>query len=411
MKSSVRKQLALWTLVVLLQMFTVEVKGQNTPKNPNSLYCKLAPFFGAKGETKPTKYTNKNFCKKINLTCCSDNDFLKIQKYWEDSFSKISMVERRALEMRTLLGKFKLLKDYESEIQVRLTRVKKYKRTGQPACVSPAHVMGNIIRLKLLDSAIGHYKISSKKCWGYTKDLMNSLMCAACDAEAQDEIQTDSNKIVISLDECNKFTDNCLDHLKSLWAMTHYLTYANYLAQCTDDAEFQGEADNMMMSSNLLRAVDSCLTDKNPDDCMQVCRSQISFTTQLSFENDNIERILRFLRNVEIAFGSIAAEERKRRESTNKTQNSNSTNPNNSTKNTTKQRVLEFGQEILGSQSEKIDSFRTLVSTNGLNLSNYTVNNDDGFESLNINLLFETSKIEAVFYFLVLILGVAFFFE
>lgn len=367
----------LTTFLIALSLTSLSKSNDKDLKKEATAYCKLAPLFGAKGDTKPTKYEDKKFCTKIKKTCCSSEDFTQLQKWWEDSFSKMSMVEKRAIEMRTLLGKFKLLKEYKDELQVRLERIKLKKKEGQPACVSPAHVMGNILRLGLLDTAVNHYEKSAKKCWTYTKDLMNALMCAACDADAQDEIIKEQSKITISTAECQLFTDNCLDHLKSLWALTHYLTYMNYLAFCDDNAEFKGTTDNMMMSSDLLQAINSCLHEKNVDDCMQVCRSEISFSTQVSFEHNNIERILKFLRRVEEEFGKDAAIKRKEDEAKKKQQ---------------AKRILADDNKGEKKAGEKvIDQYATLVKLNGLNLTEYTANNTDKFESLNIDLLFQRS--------------------
>lgn len=152
--------------------------------------------------------------------------------------------------------------------------------------------------------------------------------------------------------------------------MANYLTYMNYLAMCTDGAEFKGTAENMNMDSDLLQAINSCLHEKNIDDCMQVCRSEISFSTQVSFEHNNIERILKLLRQVEAEFGEVAANKRKEEEAKKKTQ--------------TKIRVLADDKK----DENEVDKWGTLVTLKGINLTNYTTNNTDNFESLNVKLLF-----------------------
>lgn len=396
----------------LLTVPTLADSSEKILKKEPIAYCKIAPLFGAKGQQKPIKYEDKKFCKSITRTCCSSDDFILLQKWWEDSFSQMSLVEKRAIEMRTLLGRFKLLLDYKDEIQVRVDRIKKMKKSGQPACTSPAHVMGNILRLGLLETAVNHYEKSAKKCWGFTKDMINGLMCAACDADAQDEIIKDKSKITISTHECTLFTDNCLDHLRSLWALTHYLTFMNFLASCDDKAEFKGTTETMMMDSNLIQAINSCLHEKNIDDCMQVCRSQISFSTQVAFEHNNIGKILTFLRNVEEDFGELAAKKRKEKEAKEKKDDKKKKvdpKKKDDKKTEKKMRVLADGDKKKTedeNSEEKIVSYGTLVKLKGLNLTRYTVNNTDNFESLNINnFLFPESEVAWSLKFAVALLG------
>jgi hypothetical protein len=122
--------------------------------------------------------------------------------------------------------------------------------------------------------------------------------------------ESDKKNVVISFKECQKFTTYCLDHMKSIWALTHYMTFMNMLSQCNEDAQFAGVHDEVMMSEFELRAINSCLHSKNMDDCSQVCRSQMSFSTQIKFEHDNVEKVMIFLRNIDKQFGALAKKKR-----------------------------------------------------------------------------------------------------
>ena len=204
-----------------------------------------------------------------------------MQNWWENSFDRISVVEQRLIEMRTLLGRFNRLGNYLPEIQVRVDRIKNFKLTGQPACVTPAHIFGTILELKLVDTAMKSYQGSSKTCWSHSRSLVNGLMCSVCDAEVQDMFQTDSrtqiidgksqdvqfNRVLISNKECLAFTDACNLHIKSMWAITHYITFMNMLTKCSEHAEFNGSHESIVLEDAELRAINSCLHAKNPDDC------------------------------------------------------------------------------------------------------------------------------------------------
>jgi hypothetical protein len=143
-------------LVVLLAAASVHAK-----KKPKERICKFAQLFGADGTKVPVEHSTPQFCKSIKKTCCSESDFKQLQNWWENSFDKISVVEQRLIEMKTLLGRFRKIENYIDEVWLRVRRVKEHKKKGQPACVSPAHVLGKVFELGLIKTAIKSYEDSS----------------------------------------------------------------------------------------------------------------------------------------------------------------------------------------------------------------------------------------------------------
>lgn len=298
---------SLWILIVLTICLTVRAPPT---KNTEKRTCRFAMLFGADGTDLPRDRQTKRYCINVNKTCCTEKDFAQMQNWWENSFDKISVVEQRLIEMKTLLGRFRKLKEYAEEVHIRVERIKLYKHTGQPACVSPAHILGNIISLGLIDTAIKSYEDSSKKCWNHTKKLVNGLMCAVCDADNEEMFVSDTKKVVVSHNECLNFTNNCVTHLKSLWALTHYITFMNMMSKCNEKAEFKGSHEEITIDDYQMRAVNSCLHAKNIDDCAQVCRNQMGFSTKVKFESDALDKIMFFIRNVDREFGALAKKKR-----------------------------------------------------------------------------------------------------
>lgn len=286
--------------------------------------CKFAYLFGAMGTSENRERTTRQFCTTVTKTCCTEKDFEQMQSWWENSFERISVVEQRIIEMRTLIGRFSKMTNYLNEIQVRVERVKKYKLTGQPACVYPSHILGTVLELDLVKTAIKSYRESAMKCWSHTKQLVNGLMCSVCDSEVQEMFQSDArtvngenrqfNTVLISNKQCLEFSEACLLHVKSMWALTHYITFMNMMTKCNENADYEGSHESVILDDSQLRAINSCLHSKNRDDCAQVCRSQLSFSTKLRYEQDSIEKVMRFLRNIDDSFGSIAREARLQRE-------------------------------------------------------------------------------------------------
>ena len=414
--------------------------------------CKFAYLFGAMGTDVTRDRTTRQFCSTVSKTCCTEQDFQQMQSWWENSFDKISVVEQRLIEMRTLLGRFNKLSNYLPEVQVRVERVKNYKLTGQPACVTPAHIFGIILELGLVKTAIKSYQESSKTCWSHSKSLVNGLMCSVCDAEVQDMFQTDSrsqivdgksqdvqfNRVLISNQECLAFSNACLLHVKSMWAITHYITFMNMMTKCNEKAEFNGSHESIILEDSELRAINSCLHAKNTDDCAQVCRRQLSFSTKLKFEHESVEKVMRFLKNIDNEFGSIAREARIQREKNSpyvppsdqenipSSSSSTSASPAKSrlleeehghligeNEDETKRKILEhygFEEDKISnsrllqggptpptpeqereqnkSRTTQLDSIDIRVRENGINFSKYTENGADSYEQMNLDLIF-----------------------
>lgn len=423
--------------VILLLIFvcTLTYSRVLEDKKKKTRTCRFAQLFGADGTDVPRDHTNKNFCGSIEKTCCSDKDFVQMQNWWENSFDKISVVEQRLIEMKTLLGRFRQLINYQDEVWIRVKRVKEHKKTGQPACVSPAHILGKVFELGLIKTAIKSYEESSKKCWTHSKNLVNGLMCAVCDANQQDMFVSDKKKVVVSFNECREFTNNCLDHLKSIWALTHYMTFMNMMSKCNEKAQFQGSHDEVMMSDFKLRAINSCLHAKNMDDCAQVCRNEMGFTTQVKFEHDSVEKVMGFLRNIDKEFGALA--KKKRIEKDKKEAEKKKQEETEKKKTEKKLRVLEeqwqkynqmmereeetlkivlgffkndndrilkeeekkdddTEQEKNKYRTEQIDELGVIVKQKGLELSSYIKNGADKFENMNLDLIFGKNSFELV---------------
>lgn len=125
---------------------------------------------------------------------------------------------------------------------------------------------------------------------------MNSLMCAACDYEARDFIDINNKIFFLSNQECGRFIDACGDHIKAIQAVYFYYNIYYRLTFCTNKAEFFLRQVPVFMNFPLktIKAVEGCMNIKNPDDCAEVCRTQLGFSTMVNYENANKERLSDF---------------------------------------------------------------------------------------------------------------------
>ena len=124
-------------------------------------------------------------------------------------------------------------------------------------------------------------------------------MCAVCDSAQQDKFIMDQRKIVINQKQCSDFVDNCGEHIKSLNALTFYLTHFYRMAKCSDFGQFKGTPEWVLMNESSMNALNTCRSTQNPDDCSEVCRNEFSFSSTTNFEAKKIAEIHKFANLVE----------------------------------------------------------------------------------------------------------------
>ena len=488
LRTSTLNLLLLATTVLTTQQ-TLQESTPNTPlrlllqtTSPHQLtsisphvYCRLVPELGGEGTTKPTKHDKTyQFCKTVNRTCCSISDFTKVEAWWEGSNTTMSQIERKAIEMTTLIGKFLKMQNYTAPVKLRINRTMTHFNStshGSPVCLTAAKNLVLVYQLGLINNALTHFEESSLKCWNYTKDLMNGMMCAACDADAQGFIDVPNSVVTISTAECRLFTSHCIDHIKSLWALTFYLDQMYTMAHCDGKGGYNGTRNSIGVDQKLIDAMNSCLQDKNKDDCSEVCRDEFSFSSLVRFEDQNLNNVIEYLRVVNSEFGELAWAERQEYEKTHpfndsdvkkkvknvtkpkmpntrpkhsssSSSNSSSVPGSNKPHTSAKGKPSAGKPSSAGSKAEKTKRMRTIrrralegvydqaiqdlrdaVSKNaknvtpimqrlkvvikdtGLNITNYTLGDSDGFETLNISLILGGGLLRAVCGVFVLALG------
>ena len=410
------------TILLLLRSFLIFTKKDN-----ERLYCKIAPLFAGEGKTEPKTKHNSNigFCKTLKNTCCSKSDFYKMQAWWEDSSLSLSKSNVKILEMRTLLNVVSSIDQYKPKIIKHVKSIKENYRDAEVSCVSPAYSVHNIMRLDLVKVALRNFKSTAKQCWNYTKQLINGLMCAACDSKAQKYIYTDEKKVIVSDEDCVVFMNHCGTHIKSVDAIASYMSYLNRVALCDEKGHYDGPRNWIDLPDDIILSVNSCLYTKNLDDCGRVCENQMSFTGMTKFENENMNLMRLFAKNITKRFGEGAEKEKvkameKRVLEYDEDEDGNNEGVNQLNDNLRKEeeeeeeeekiiesldadinvdelfsegnlkarRVLENEVQNLPSDKgsyEKIENLNFDVMDIGLNFSKYFADNNDGYEEINLN--------------------------
>lgn len=336
--------------------------------------CKLAYVFGAQGKVSPPQDhgPNKTFCKSINKTCCSDEDFKMMWKKWQDNTTSINNTIRgiRITEFQDLLNLTKYLGDAEENVTKISNVLKSTKSSGDPACMTPAHVQANMASLELVRVALIQFNLTAKTCWNYTQNLMNALMCATCDANVQDFIDTNLKAFTISNSECSRFIGSCGEHIKAIHAVYFYYNVYYRLTFCSNKAEFNLRTVPLMMNFPLqtMRAIDGCLNIKNPDDCAEVCRTQLGFSTMVNYEYQNKKSLNLFneaIKNYTLNF-----------------------KPPNTTVNNTEPIIKRRRRVLPNNAVEELNQYKVTVRRFGLNFDQYTRNNLDGYDEITLKEIF-----------------------
>ena len=346
---------------------------------PADAVCKLAYMFGAEGKSTPFRVNNTAipFCKNVNASCCSESDYQKMYQLWEDP-NKPNIRTNRTEEMKDIINILSYLRLFDTKVKDFVEHIKKLKYTPDPACSSPAFVQGNINKLGLIDAALLQFNISSRQCWSYTKNLMNGLMCASCDMNAQNYIDTKNKLLIISNAECMKFIDACGAHFKAIHAIFFYFNIIYRLTFCDKKGFFRSREIPQMVqiTAKMTKAINGCLNVKNKDDCATICSAQMSFSTMIRYEYEHKPKLEHAMETT-VKYLNLTS---------NRTVNKQETPA-------TKRLLPE--SDLLAS-IKVIDSYSMTSAKYGLEFSQYVIDDKDGYKDINLTQVF-SSHIHAGF--------------
>lgn len=335
----------------------------------NTSICKMVPDFGGIGNTTASPLPkDAGFCTNLNSTCCSASDFAKMNTVWIGDNKDKSLRLERSKEMKQVVGLVSYLMVANKDLLYLSDEIKKAKIDADPACSTPAYIHRKMAELELIKTAVVTFNSTAKRCWNYTKNLMNGLMCAACDHKAQDFIDYKKKELTLSMKECNTFLANCGDHLKAISAVYFYYNTYERLTYCNELGKFakQKIPDFTIFPKNLKTAIDNCLNSNSHDDCVTVCQNQIGFTTMANYEYSN-KQIL--------ASDKEAIEKYLEKKNEAKPQS---------------KRVLQ-GSTVSPDVAEtlkRLNAYTIRISGQGLDLYQYTDKNADKYEDIDIKYVF-----------------------
>jgi hypothetical protein len=341
--------------------------------------CKLVPDFGGVGNaTVASLPKNSKYCRNLNSTCCNATDFEQMRNVWEGKVNNVSLRGERTKEMKEMIGLVGFLEKAHTDLLWFSQEIKKAKINADPACGTPAYIHRKMEDLELIKTAVVTFKQTGKQCWEYTKNLMNGLMCAACDHQAQDFIDYKKKELTISGRECRTFLDSCGEHLRAIAAVYFYYNTYHRLTYCDTLGRFsvQKVPDFSNFPKNIRKAIEGCLNSKNQDDCITVCQSQIGFTTMANFEYHNKARLL--TEQTDILNFMVKM---------NKTRNSKAQS----------KRLLqtELVAKNVSETLARINNYTIRVARTGLRLSKYTVDDVDGYKDISAVEVFSAKIVTA----------------
>jgi hypothetical protein len=363
------KDIRMSTLLVLA---VIMVTAQAQP--PADAICKLAYIFGAEGKSAPfnVSTTAIPFCKNVNASCCSESDYQKMYNLWENP-KQSNIRNNRTNEMKDILNILSYLKIFDNKVVQYVALLRKLKFTPDPACSSPAFVQGSINKLQLIDTALLQFNLTSKQCWSYTKNLMNGLMCASCDMNAQNYIDTKNKMLIISNAECFKFIDACGQHFKAIHAIFFYFNIIYRLTFCDPKGYFKSQQIPQMVeiSAKMSKAINGCLNVKNKDDCATICKAQMSFSTMMKYEYEHKPKLENAMETT-VKYLNLTSNRTVGKQETPATK-----------------RLLP-DSNLLASIKE-LDSYSLSSAKYGLEFSQYFQDDKDGYTDINLTLVFSAN--------------------
>lgn len=372
----------LLAVLILISAAALINAGDETSK------CKLAPDFGAVGnQTIGPLPKGAKFCKNLNKTCCSPQDFETMWSIWEDPTNKESLRKERTTQMITMINVVNYLKVADDNLITISNIIKKAQIDADPACGVPAYIQRKLFEIKVTDTAVNQFRNTGKRCWKYTKNLMNGLMCAACDADAQDYIDYQKKELFITNEMCDVFLVECGEHLKSIQAIYFYFDVFTRLTYCDLDGKFAIQEVPVLVNfpKQVSEAINGCINNKRRDDCTVVCQSQLGFTTMTTFEFLNRNRLAEAKTKITAYLTDMTAKANKRAKE--------------SVEQEKKQkifarRVLEKSKSI-NETMERLNAYKIKLSPKGLNFTHYIKDDIDGYKDIDEKEVFGITAILA----------------
>jgi hypothetical protein len=203
------------------------------------------------------------YCSNLDKTCCSYEDFKGIQNWWQEPTQTLALNQNQITISRAELRKQK-----QQNIYLFTTQILKYSskilETAQKIqddtsadefCSSAAT---RVARHELPQNLLKNFQKEAEICWNFVNELQNSLMCSACDPEAQKWLNFSDPidpSITITQDTFNKFSLNCQGMLKiNLNNLYPYLRQIEHMARCDPNGRLSSKENILFPHSNIITA-------------------------------------------------------------------------------------------------------------------------------------------------------------
>ena len=169
------------------------------------------------GKTIPNK---TGYCQNLKDICCGVNHQKGIENWWQVAFptdqiqigqkKSRSQIRKSKLESVQILTKEILKRD--GPIQDHAKRIAdSFGEESDGICKDASK---RLINYDLPKDLLEMYDEESQKCWNFTNELQISMMCSACDPNAQKSLNFEKSEVVISKDSFGRFVQNCKAMIK-----------------------------------------------------------------------------------------------------------------------------------------------------------------------------------------------------
>lgn len=377
--SMMRQILALFAVFLL----TTGIQGQLTN-------CGLAKraFGVATGPTVNRSMVKSPYCTSLNSTCCTADDFNTLYKMWEDPLNNNTLRIIRTKEMTQLVQTVRYLNQAQKAVSDLAAQIKLAKYIGDPACVTPAHLQKNIEELDLVKSALSLFEVTSARCWEFTKNQMNAMMCASCDPLLYGFYEPGKKTIQITDTECNSFIDSCGEHIQAINSIIFYFNIYYRLSFCNDKGGFSEPKvpESVFLPDNTIKAITNCMNIRNKDDCAQVCMSEYGYTTMINFEYRNLKKIVAFVNKIKDSYAN-------RQAAAAGTVTKTAILKNASAMRRRRRARLMQATNSSSLNTTALNELSVIVMKQGVEFSKYTFNNSDGYSDMDLAPVFKSAQL------------------
>jgi hypothetical protein len=188
--------------------------------------------------------TNPHLCPELEKTCCTKQDFIAIQNWWQTNKVNNNSCSRQGLRQKntnSIIYYTKVLLRNFKNFELLAKTIIKEANGPSEFCLNAAKNIepffsSNLFKNKTFIKSIEESQV---KCFELTNKLQLNVLCGLCSTEMDKTIDLKNKKITLNTQSCLDLSSKCKDIIHTnLNIIYPYLKHLEPLLRCSADGDF-----------------------------------------------------------------------------------------------------------------------------------------------------------------------------